>query len=257
MALDVPQVGDYRSEMNLRRKTQRNSLAASALAVAMTLAVAAAAVVTSAGFAPSASAQSNQEIAETCGDLAVLGIPEGPFAVEAAENLRARGAPNPPGIDAALDVIVAAANFDTPSPPVADVDAALATLDAYYGGPCANIDRCTFVTQIGGSDEAAAAQAAHLLRRIETPSPPGIDAALALIAGDVDESPFHANVAEARQQVLDYYPCDAGGGEAGGDTGGGDGGELAFTGSTTAPLAVLGIALLAAGAGTLHAASRR
>ncbi len=200
------------------------------------------------------------DLAATCGDLAVLSIPEGPFAVEAAESLRARGAPNPPGIEAALDVIVAAADFGSPSPPFAEVDAALATLDGYFGGLCSNLDRCAFVIQIAGTDAAAAAQAARLLRRIETPSPPGIDAALALIAGDITESPFHSSVAEARDQILDYYPCGVAAGSDGdgdGNTDGpGDDGGLAFTGTSTAPLAALGLALLAAGAGTLHARRR-
>lgn len=196
------------------------------------------------------------DVAATCGDLAVMSIPEGPRAVEAAESLRSRGAPNPPGIEAALDVIVAAADFDTESPPVADVDAALATLNDYYGGACAGLDRCGFIAQIAGNDDASAAEAARLLRRIETPAPPGIDAALALIAGDVSESPFHESVAEARTQVLGYYPCGIGGGAtggggegAGGETGGETGGgELALTGSSTTLLGAIGAALVALGA---------
>lgn len=216
------------------------------------------------------------DVAATCGDLAVMSIPEGPFAVEAAESLRSRGAPNPAGIDAALDVIVAAADPDTESPSVADVDAALATLNDYYGGPCAGLDRCGFIVQIAGNDPAAAAEAAHLLRRIETPSPPGIDAALALIAGDVTESPFHADVSEARAQVLDYYPCptggtggsegegsegegsegegsEGGGAEAGGTEGGGG---LAVTGSSTASLTAVGAALVIGGGLVLHTRRR-
>ncbi|KAG1647760.1 hypothetical protein GQR58_030341 [Nymphon striatum] len=196
------------------------------------------------------------DVAGTCGDLNVLSIPEGPFAIEAAESLRARGAPNPPGIEAALDVIVAAADFSSPTPPPLDqIDAALATLGSYYGGVCDNIDRCAFVNQIAGSDDAAAAEAARLLRRIETPSPPGIDASLALIAGDIDESPFHANVAEARQQILDYYPCGASTDDATTDDDGRP--VLAFTGSSaTAALSALGAGLLASGAGLLHSRRR-
>ena len=185
------------------------------------------------------------DVAATCGDLAVLLIPEGSRAVEAAENLRARGAPNPPGIEAALDVVVAAADFSTDSPPLDQIDSALATLDGYFGGACANLDRCAFVAQIAAADEPGSAEAARLLRRIETPSPPGIDAALALIAGEIDESPFHSNLSEARQQILDYYPC------------GGDNGGLAFTGtSATVPLAMFGAALVLSGAGILTARRR-
>jgi len=194
------------------------------------------------------------DVAATCGDLNVLSIPEGPFAIAAAESLRARGAPNPSGIEAALDVIVAAADFANESPPLAEIDAALATLQAYFGGACANLDRCVFVTQIGGTDAAAAVEAARLLRRIETPSPPGIDAALALIAGDIDDSPFHDNVAQAVAQIVSYYSCGDG---AGADDGGSttdDG--LAFTGSTTVPVALLGVALMTSGAGVLSARRR-
>ena len=185
------------------------------------------------------------DVAATCGDLNVLLIPEGPRAIEAAESLRARGAPNPPGIDAALDVIVAAADFSSDSPPLDQLDAALATLNGYFGAVCASLDRCAFINQIAAGDT----EAARLLRRIETPSPPGIDAALALVAGEIDESPFHASVAEARQQILDYYPCGA--------STDGSGSGLAFTGSSaTAPLAALGAGLSAAGAGLLRSRRR-
>jgi len=194
------------------------------------------------------------DIAATCGDLAVLSIPEGRFAIAAAESLRARGAPNPPGIEAALDTIVQAANFDSAAPPLAEIDAALATLSSYFGGACNSLDRCAFVNQIAGTDSAAAGEAARLLRRIETPSPPGIDAALALIAGDIAESPFHDTVAQARDQVISYYPC-GNTGVAGGADGSGSG--LAFTGSSlTAPLAAFGVALLASGAGIMRARRR-
>jgi hypothetical protein len=187
--------------------------------------------------------------AATCGDLAVLSIAEGPLAVEAAQNLRQRGAANPPAIEAALDVMIAAADFGTGSPPLAEIDAALATLDGYFGGVCANIDRCAFVNQIAGTDAAVSAEVAGLMRRIETPSPPGIDAALALIAGDIDDSPFHDTVAQAREQVLSYYPC--------GGNNNATGGGLAFTGSlATAPLALLGTALVTSGAAMLHARRR-
>ena len=189
------------------------------------------------------------DVPATCGDLAVLSIPEGPFAVEAVQSLRQRGAPNPPGVEAALDVVIAAADFGTGSPSPAEIDAALATLDGYFGDVCANIDRCAFVNQVAGTDAAASAEAARLLRRIETPSPPGIDAALALIAGDIDDSPFHDTVAQARDQILSYYPC---GGRAEGS-----GRGLAFTGSSaTTPLALLGVALVTSGAAALHARRR-
>jgi len=187
------------------------------------------------------------DVAATCADLAVLSIPEGPFAIEAAENLRASGAPNPGGIEAALDVIVAAADFDTPTPSAGEIDAALSTLQGYFGGACASIDRCALVNQIVAASSDESARAAGVLRRLETPSPPGIDAALALIAGDVSDSPFHATVAAARDQIAGYYPC---GNETDGGTG--DDGGLAFTGtSSTTPLAALGLGLLAAGAGLL------
>lgn len=188
------------------------------------------------------------DVAATCGDLAVLSIPEGPFAIEAAESLRARGAPNPPGIENALDVIVAAADFSATPPSLTEIDAAVAALNDYFGGACATIDRCLFVDQIAGND-AASADAARLLRRIETPSPPGIDAALALIAGDIAESPFHDNADQARDQVLNYYPC--------GDPGStGSGGQIAFTGSATGPLAALGFTMVAAGAAAMLARRR-
>ncbi|MFT5267596.1 MAG: hypothetical protein ACI88C_001021 [Acidimicrobiales bacterium] len=45
--------------------------------------------------------------------MAVLFIPEGPFAMETAQSLRQRNAPNFPGIDAALDDVIAAADFST------------------------------------------------------------------------------------------------------------------------------------------------
>lgn len=190
------------------------------------------------------------DVAGTCGDLSVLSTLGGSSAVEAAESLRARGAPNPPGIEAALDVIVAVAGFTSPAPSAEQVDAAFATLDGYFGGICSSLDRCVFVNQIAGSDDAASAEAARLLSRIETPAPPGIGAALALISGEIDESPFHTNVAEARQQILDYYPCGASTDDDGRPV-------LAFTGSSaTAPLALLSAGLVAAGAGVLRSRRR-
>lgn len=173
---------------------------------------------------------------ELCADLNVLGIPEGPRAAAAAERIRAAGSPNPPGIENALDVLVAFSDFSNPVPPSLDqADAAYQTLLDYFGGVCNDIDRCPLVElAVAGSPDSAAA--AGLLRRLETPSPPGIDASLALIAGEIQESPFHNSVAEAVQQIDDYYSCT----------------KLAITGSTSVfPLASLGVSLIALGGFTL------
>lgn len=249
----------------MQRWLNSNHRISATLAAVTALAIAAMLVGVVASVPADAQAPPPADVAATCGDLAVLSIPEGPRAVEAAESLRSRGAPNPAGIEDALDVIVAAADPATASPDVAMVDAALATLQSYYGGPCADLDRCGFIVQIAGNDDAVGAEAARLLRRIETPAPPGIDAALALIAGDITESPFHADVAEARAQVLDYYPCGAAGEGSETEEEGTEGGApeetesegtLAFTGGSTASLAALGITLVAGGALVLQARRR-
>ena len=168
-------------------------------------------------------------IVELCADLSVLGIPEGPRAIAAAERVRAFGAPNPDVIDDALDVII---GFAQGTRPGADADSAVGVLFDFYADDCGNIDRCPLVSAVVGANVDEATEAASLLRRLETPSPPGIDAALALIAGEIDESPFHNSVAEAKQQINDYYMCVT----------------LAFTGpSSAAPLAATGFGLLASG----------
>lgn len=232
--------------------------------ILVALFVVAAMLLTAVGFGvPSASAQDN-DVAETCAAYGrALGLGGQP-AADAAAELQAIGAPNPPGIDLALQTIIdyeadVAASGSRPSD-----EAYLnsrTTLDDYFGGICLGLDICPLVRQAVATNDGSSAEAARLVRGITAPAPPGIDAGLALIAGAVDFSPFHASVAEAQAQIASYFPCDAaapeppvkGGGddqgEADGDSAGGDDEVegIAFTGAETGPLAVAGSALIAAG----------
>jgi len=172
--------------------------------------------------------------APTCAAFAKVQFQESPTAGEGARELRDLGTPNPPGVEAALETIMAA-NGDGVLPSTSEQAAAYATVEGYFGGICADFDPCPLVQFIQADIEWIAGLAASFLSDIERPAPPGIGAALALIAGDISESPFHASVAEAKEQIKDYYPCDT---------------FIALTGtSSTVPLTLAGIGLVSAGAG--------
>lgn len=226
------------------------------------------------GFdAPRASAQ-DYDVAVTCSAYGrALGLGGQP-AADAAAELQAIGAPNPPGIESALQIVIESEADVAPSgsrPSNEAVQGSRDALSSYFGGICSSLDICPWVRQAVATNDGSSAEAARLVRGIEAPAPPGIDAALALISGAVDFSPFHTSVAEAQAQISSYFPCDlvitadpgntgggdtAGGEGAGqgtsdgegtgaGDAGGGD--TIAFTGAETAPLAIAGATLIAAG----------
>jgi hypothetical protein len=179
--------------------------------------------------------------AEICGHVAVLGIPEGPFAVDAAFQLKLFGTTDP-SVIAALDVLAVAADFDQLQVPLAEIDAALSIVQSHFQSQCDNIDRCALVRDILGPEPFLRAQSANTLRRLETPQPPGNDAALALIAGTIDESPFHTSVAEAVEQIRNYYSFCGG---------------LVITGPAHAtPMAVAGGSMVLLGAACLVARRR-
>jgi len=172
--------------------------------------------------------------AELCGHAAVVAIPEGPLAIQSAQILQNFGVPA--NVDAALDVIIDAADFTGNEPSLAQIDAAVGLVMAFFDqDACGNVDRCGLVFAIvEGPPNYDRQGSAATLRRLETPAPPGIDAALALIAGQIDTSPFHASVAEAVQQIDDYYSFCGG---------------LVITGSPmTTPLTAAGATLILAGA---------
>ncbi|MEM7096454.1 MAG: LPXTG cell wall anchor domain-containing protein [Actinomycetota bacterium] len=100
---------------------------------------------------------------------------------------------------------------------------------------------CVLIRQALGSGPDAAASAATA-RELLSPSPPGIDAALALVAEQisVEESPFHDSVAEAQAQLGEYFAQCAD--------------ELPRTGADdTGVLVAAGITLIALGAAAVRA----
>lgn len=182
-------------------------------------------------FAPSAGAQDDRY--ETCAAYGTMVGTGGTGAVAAAERLKDLAAPNPPGIDQALDVVIDAEDATGTTPDTNEIFAAYDTLDGYYGDLCRGIDICPLVRQAVATNDGSSADAARLVRGLTAPAPPGIDAALALIAGDVTESPFHNSVGEAQAQVSDWFMCD----------------ELAFTGPSQAVvLTTAGLVMVAVGA---------
>jgi hypothetical protein len=181
-------------------------------------------------------AEAQDDRYEACAAYSLIVGTGGSGAVAAAEKLRAIGAPNPPGVDDALDVVIDAEDGVDPVPDQATVEAARATLDGYFGGICADVDICPLVRQATATNDASSAGAAALARDLSAPSPPGIDAAFAVIAGIVTpaETGFYDSVASAQQALTNYFTrCN----------------ELAFTGSDlAAPLSVAGLTMVAAGA---------
>lgn len=180
-------------------------------------------------------------IALTCSAYQIAVNTGGETAVLAIKDLRGYAEPGAFNPMNGLDVLQDAESEIPPSgsrPSPDEVEAAYDAVNAYFGQRCEGIDLCFWVRSAVHTGPGAP-EAADILRGLQTPGPPGIDAALALISGAISESPFHDSVAEARQQVDDYFACPVLTGTP----------LLPVTGPPSArPLAIFGSALIAAGA---------
>lgn len=212
--------------------------------VAVAIFIGAIAAMSGIGVLP-ASAQTNDEVYETCSLYNTIIATGGDRAVDAIADLRTRDEPNPPGIDEAFDVLSSAEDETADDPDLTDIDVANDNLAAYYGPICNDIDTCALLSLINGANDTRSRQAAGWLDGISAPSPPGIGAALAVLSGEIDPSETSGLVEDetaARDTINDWFGANC---------------QLAITGgSDTFALTMIGAGALIVG-GTLHLVRRR
>lgn len=192
--------------------------------------------------APAAAQVPDEDTLATCALYGNLVAGGGPNAVALGEELRDLGAPNPAGVEDALDVLSDFNDEVGDSPDNDTVEAAFDVLAQYFDPICGDIDVCPLIATVINREGLEGERNARFVRGIFAPNPPGIDAALAVLSGDItlEESVFYNSNAEARKALVDYYAnC-----------------TLAFTGAETTPLAMAGFTLIVVGAAAVVAQRR-
>jgi len=182
---------------------------------------------------PATAQAPDEETLATCALYGNLVAGGGPNAVSLGEELRDLGAPNPPGVEDALDVLSDFNDEVGDTPDNDTVEAAFDVLAQYFDPICADIDVCPLIATVVNREGGEGQRNARYVRGVFAPNPPGIDSALAVLSGDVtlEESGFYTSNAQARKALVDYYSSCT----------------LAFTGATTAPLLAAGTGLILAG----------
>lgn len=192
--------------------------------------------------APAGAQTESDELYETCALYQPIVATGGQTAIDNINELRALAPPNPAGVDDAFDIIIDLEDQTGTSPTNDEVEAAFDILDGYYGDLCDRLDLCPLTDLINTGTAAESQQAAAWLGGISTPAPPGIGAALAVLAGDLtpaETSGLVDSESAARFTVLDWFGDDSCG-------------RLAVTGpSATLALTVAGLGVILAGGAIL------